>query len=303
MPATQAEGRSAPKLTNGTRSPPRKRKQEQDDDFAVLSTPPKAAQRVKGETLRHLHGSPRLPNPSISKTQEKANKDLTSDSESESKEEQAPVATKKRRTAKSKPDNNGPLASDEIAAPASVKKTSRAKANVEVVESTATELKDESATPLKRKIKPKKNFIETVELEENGEVNGEATPKNIPRGRKTKVQRESEATSTEVIEEADSPSKKKTKTRTKANETVDLEEDKQVDAEVPNKTSRKRKTKEEREAEAMPLAARTGGLRMFIGAHVSIATGVEKAVTNCVHIGYSLLSNFLYTDVANNVQW
>ena len=75
------------------------------------------------------------------------------------------------------------------------------------------------------------------------------------------------------------------------------------------KIKRKRKTKEEKEAEAMPLASRTNGLQMFIGAHVSCAkgqsetlapisflldrtkltslrvTGVHNTVTNCVHIG------------------
>ncbi len=35
----------------------------------------------------------------------------------------------------------------------------------------------------------------------------------------------------------------------------------------------KRKTKEEKEAEAMPLAARTVGHKLFIGAHVSSAGG------------------------------
>lgn len=39
------------------------------------------------------------------------------------------------------------------------------------------------------------------------------------------------------------------------------------------KVKRRRKTKEEREAEAMPLAARSVGLKMFIGAHVSSAKG------------------------------
>ena len=43
--------------------------------------------------------------------------------------------------------------------------------------------------------------------------------------------------------------------------------------ESPEKARRRRKTKEEKEAEAMPLAARTKGLRMFIGAHVSCAKG------------------------------
>lgn len=60
----------------------------------------------------------------------------------------------------------------------------------------------------------------------------------------------------------------------------------------PNK-KRKRKTKEEKEAEAMPLAARTAGLNMFVGAHVSIAKGVENAITNAVHIGGNALAMFL----------
>ncbi|KAL8857157.1 MAG: hypothetical protein Q9198_010735 [Flavoplaca austrocitrina] len=38
---------------------------------------------------------------------------------------------------------------------------------------------------------------------------------------------------------------------------------------IPKKAKGKRKTKQEKEAEAMPLAVRTTGLRMFIGAHVS----------------------------------
>lgn len=44
-------------------------------------------------------------------------------------------------------------------------------------------------------------------------------------------------------------------------------------AAVTGKTSKKRKTKEEKEAEAMPLRARTPGVRMLVGAHVSAAKG------------------------------
>ena len=78
------------------------------------------------------------------------------------------------------------------------------------------------------------------------------------------------------------------------------------------KPKRRRKTKEEKEAEAMPLAARTKGLKMFVGAHVSgakgrnsfstqfdsvksvyhlgkfladVNIGVQNSVTNCDHIG------------------
>lgn len=55
----------------------------------------------------------------------------------------------------------------------------------------------------------------------------------------------------------------------------------------------KRKTKEEKEAESMPLATRTTGLNMFVGAHVSIAKGVENAITNAVHIGGNAMALFL----------
>ena len=72
------------------------------------------------------------------------------------------------------------------------------------------------------------------------------------------------------------------KTKSKAaikQEPVDIgdeEEDRdsaEGDPATPKKAKRKRKTKEEKEAEAMPIAARTTGLRMFVGAHVSSAKG------------------------------
>lgn len=47
----------------------------------------------------------------------------------------------------------------------------------------------------------------------------------------------------------------------------------EVASTVQTKPKKARKTKEEREAEAMPLAPRTQGLKMFVGAHVSAAKG------------------------------
>lgn len=55
---------------------------------------------------------------------------------------------------------------------------------------------------------------------------------------------------------------------------------------------RKRTTKE-KEADEMPLATRTPGLNMFVGAHVSIAKGVENAITNAVNIGGNAMAMFL----------
>ncbi|CEN62001.1 hypothetical protein ASPCAL08644 [Aspergillus calidoustus] len=43
----------------------------------------------------------------------------------------------------------------------------------------------------------------------------------------------------------------------------------------------------------MPLRARTQGLRMFVGAHVSAAGGVHNAVNNSVHIGGNAFALFL----------
>ena len=55
----------------------------------------------------------------------------------------------------------------------------------------------------------------------------------------------------------------------------------------------KRKSKEEKAAEMVPLAARTKGLKMFIGAHVSAAGGVQNALQNATHIGANSLALFL----------
>ena len=46
-----------------------------------------------------------------------------------------------------------------------------------------------------------------------------------------------------------------------------------------------KKTKEQKEFEAMPLAPRTQGLRMFVGAHVSAAKGIFNSIHNSEHIG------------------
>lgn len=52
-------------------------------------------------------------------------------------------------------------------------------------------------------------------------------------------------------------------------EEVQFEEEEIITA----KSTKKRKTKAEKETEMLPLAARTKGLQMFVGAHVSAAKG------------------------------
>lgn len=93
---------------------------------------------------------------------------------------------------------------------------------------------------------------------------------------------------------AQAPKKSRKRKAAKEEETGGPEEPvKSEEAASPKKPKRKRKTQEEKDAEAMPLAARTTGLGMFIGAHVSGAKGVQNAVTNCVHIGGNAFALFL----------
>lgn len=92
--------------------------------------------------------------------------------------------------------------------------------------------------------------------------------KATPRGMKRKVKLEEES-------QAEQPQKAIPKGRTRK---VKVEEDTQVEktgeqSGDEKKVKRKRKTKEEKEAEAMPLAARTLGHKLNIGAHVSSAGG------------------------------
>lgn len=69
---------------------------------------------------------------------------------------------------------------------------------------------------------------------------------------------------------------------------------KRIDVEeAESRPRRKRKTAAEKEQEAMPLMPRTPGLAMKIGAHVSIAKGVQNAVTNSVHVGANAFALFL----------
>lgn len=89
----------------------------------------------------------------------------------------------------------------------------------------------------------------------------------------------------DVVEGAPKPKRKAVKKAAK--------EDSDEDGEEKKKVSRKRKTKEEREAEEMPLAARTIGHKLFIGAHVSSAGGVQNTIANSVNIGANAFALFL----------
>lgn len=68
--------------------------------------------------------------------------------------------------------------------------------------------------------------------------------------------------------------------KSKQRKKTEREEDIEEGEERPEKPTRKRKTKEEKESEVMPLAARTNGLKMFVGAHVSSAKGLPSKCFN-----------------------
>lgn len=115
----------------------------------------------------------------------------------------------------------------------------------------------QAPTSKKRKVKEAKD--ETV--------NEGSGVKKLKKSHKKEVTAEAshvEATG-EVVKNAQNGGKK----------AVAVQEDSEVEAngEVVKKVKRKCKTKEEKEAEAMPLAARTTGHKLFIGAHVSAAGG------------------------------
>lgn len=83
--------------------------------------------------------------------------------------------------------------------------------------------------------------------------------------------------------------------KTKAEETTVGEEEETKERKYsPEKPKRRRKTSLEKEAEAMPLAARSTGLRMFVGAHVSSAKGwsLNSAISDTVYIASIQLSPY-----------
>jgi AP endonuclease-1 len=125
----------------------------------------------------------------------------------------------------------------------------------------------------------------------NGE--GEAVNGNASKKRKTKADvkdKPTKAKTTAKIEEdaVEGSPKAKRKTAKKA-----VKDESGDEGEKKEKVTKKRKTKEEKEAEAMPIAARTVGHKLFIGAHVSSAGGVQNSVGNSVHIGANAFALFL----------
>lgn len=93
------------------------------------------------------------------------------------------------------------------------------------------------------------------------------TSKNSSRKRKIEKLSIEEVEKAEIPEDVEGIEAKPKQKKTKREENIEDGGD------LPEKPTRKRKTKEEKVSEIMPLAARTNGLKMFVGAHVSSAKG------------------------------
>ncbi|KAH0366979.1 AP endonuclease, partial [Aureobasidium melanogenum] len=137
----------------------------------------------------------------------------------------------------------------------------------------------------KRKRQLKQDTTEVVEEDEEQEE--KTTP--VKKTRQLKSVKVEQAISPPPSKRAN----KSTKSTKVVEETQETETTTADGQEAKTKVVRKRKTKEEKEAEAMPLAARTIGHKLFIGAHVSAAGGVPNAVQNAIHIGANAFALFL----------
>lgn len=152
---------------------------------------------------------------------------------------------------------------DNSTAPVTPSKRGRKKAVKEEIEGTVQEAAVD-ARKLKAKedgTTPKKNNLKTPIKAEEGASEAAATPKS-----------------------------KKRKVKTE-------EEDGEAEAQETPKVKKPRKTKEQKEEEMVPIASRTAistlKRKIYIGAHVSAAGGVDKSIQNATHIGANAFALFL----------
>ncbi|KAK3674471.1 DNA-(apurinic or apyrimidinic site) lyase [Recurvomyces mirabilis] len=141
--------------------------------------------------------------------------------------------------------------------------------------------------------------VDATVVSTNGDVDKEPPTKKHKarqaaevKSKKVKVEVKQEVKIEAEGEEAETAPKKrrKGKTEVKVEENA-VDEDGNVVSKV--KTKRKSKAEKERELVEMPLAARTIGHKLLIGAHVSASGGVQQAVLNSVHIGANAFALFL----------
>jgi AP endonuclease-1 len=147
----------------------------------------------------------------------------------------------------------------------------------DVLESAASQI---ASNGTKRKRQLKQPVYKEDDDDDDDDDDDEPEEKAAP------VKRSRQTKAAKVDQPISPPPKKATKS------TKPVEDTQEAETTKP-KVVRKRKTKEEKEAETMPLAARTIGHKLFIGAHVSAAGGVPSAVQNAVHVGANAFALFL----------
>jgi len=126
------------------------------------------------------------------------------------------------------------------------------------------------------KPRAKKAKVEVIEEVETANIT--QSPPTAKRARKVKVEEQQPTEAAAEAGQKPTPKKRQSKTKAVKEEEAEVGETGEV---IEKKVKRKRKTKEEKEAEAMPLAARTVGHKLFIGAHVSSAGG-QCTCSSCI---------------------
>ena len=291
-----------------------------EDSSKTTRSPRKSQRRKVGELdageapLRKIRSPRKLPvSEIIPKADGEGKEEGNSASESASKREESIGATKRgvhrnpkeetvetrvstnKAANRSKPRKHG---SEKV-----VEKAPETNGDTQLKPKRKTHTKAEEADAEATESTPKRTKRKVSELEEEEEVDKKTSQPKTKRKTRTKKEEtvldEKASTTTlqktnKIKQEESAQDSEGATTKTKRKSKVKVEEEElDENGESVKKTKRKRKTKEEKEAEAMPLAARSNGLRMFIGAHVSSAKGVHNSVTNCVHIGGNAFAMFL----------
>jgi hypothetical protein len=121
--------------------------------------------------------------------------------------------------------------------------------------------------------------VKSEPQEEEAASSAEEAPKPAPKKRQNKAKAVKEVEAEEEDPVTKPLPKGRARKKSEVKEEANEEDNDGKVTEQPVK--KKRKTKEEKEAEAMPLASRTVGHKLFIGAHVSSA-GVSISIYSCL---------------------
>ena len=221
-------------------------------------------------------------------------------------------SSKKTRTRKSKDIEEGTLRggieSREEAVTNSVKNgapdpvKADAMGLLDVAQKTKEVKAEEESKPLKSE-KPSRTTRKMVKVEVKKE---EDQVKDISPGKDKRKRNKADelvvnGETKEPLATEDTPQKTKQKRRIKQEKIEEEDKDGAGEKGTIKKVKQKRKTKEEKEAEAMPLAARTTGLRMYIGAHVSSAKGRSLDCSYAVNLVLSLYRIFRRTECSHQL--